>query len=92
MKYAFIHQHRQAFSTQRMCRVLGVSRSGYYAWRQRGGMTSPRRRRQAVLDQRVAQAYECRKGRSGAPRLTLDLVDDGLIVDRKTVAASSRRR
>ncbi len=92
MKYAFIHQHRQAFSIQRMCRVLGVARSGYYAWRQRGGEPSPRRRQQAVLDQRVAQAYERRKGRSGAPRLALDLVDDGLAVNRKTVAASLRRQ
>ncbi|ATJ82677.1 mobile element protein [Halomonas beimenensis] len=71
---------------------LGVARSGYYAWRQRGGEPSPRRRQQAVLDQRVAQAYERRKGRSGAPRLALDLVDDGLAVNRKTVAASLRRQ
>lgn len=92
MKYAFIHQHRQAFSIQRMCRVLGVARSGYYAWRQRGREPSPRRRQQAVLDQRVAQAYQRRKGRSGAPRLALDLVDDGLAVNRKTVAASLRRQ
>lgn len=92
MKYAFIHQHRQAFSIQRMCRVLGVARSGYYAWRQRGGEPSPRRRQQAVLDQRVAQAYERRKGRSGAPRLSLDLVDYGMAVNRKTVAASLRRQ
>ncbi len=87
MKYAFIHQHRQAFSIQRMCAVLGVARSGYYAWRQRGGEPSPRRRQQAVL-----QAYERRKRRSGAPRLALDLVDDGLAVNRKTVAASLRRQ
>lgn len=92
MKYAFIHQHRQAFSIQRMCRVLGVARSGYYAWRQRGGEPSPRRRQQAVLDQRVAQAYQRRKRRSGAPRLALDLGDDGLAVNRKTVAASLRRQ
>ncbi len=92
MKYAFIHQHRQAFSIQRMCRVLGVARSGYYAWRQRGGEPSPRRLQQAVLDQRVAQAYQRRKGRSGAPRLALDLVDNGQAVNRKTVAASLRRQ
>ncbi|MBZ5877853.1 IS3 family transposase [Chromohalobacter israelensis] len=92
VKYAFIHQHRQAFSIQRMCRVLGVARSGYYAWRQRGGEPSPRRLQQAVLDQRVAQAYQRRKGRSGAPRLALDLVDNGQAVNRKTVAASLRRQ
>ncbi|WP_089715193.1 IS3 family transposase [Halomonas daqiaonensis] len=92
VKYAFIHQHRQAFSIQRMCRVIGVARSGYYAWRQRGGEPPLRRRQQAALDQQVAQAYQRRKGRSGAPRLALDLVDDGLAVNRKTVAASLRRQ
>lgn len=92
MRYAFIHQHRQAFSIQRMCAVLGVARSGYYAWRQRDAAPSSRRRQQAVLDQRVAEAYHHRKGRSSAPRLALDLRDDGLPVDRKTVAASLQRQ
>lgn len=92
VKYAFIHQHRQAFSNQRMRRVLGVARSDYYAWRQRGGKSSPRRRQQSALDQRVAQAYQRRKGRLGALRLALDLVDDGLAVNRKIVAASLRRQ
>ncbi len=92
MKYAFIEQHRQAFSIQRMCAFLGVARSGYYAWRKRDGAPSSRRRQQAVLDQRVAEAYHLRKGRSGAPRLALDLRDEGLPVDRKTVAASLQRQ
>ncbi len=92
MKYAFIQQHRQAFSTQRMCAVLGVARSGYYAWRQRGGKPSPRRRQQAITDQRVAEAFEHGKGRSGAPRLTHDLNGAGVSVCRNTVAASLRRQ
>ena len=92
MKYAFIQQHRQAFSTQRMCTVLGVARSGYYAWRQRGGEPSPRRRQQAITDKRVAQAFQDSKGRSGAPRLTHDLNGAGVQVCRNTVAASLRRQ
>ena len=92
MKYAFIHRHRQAFSVQRMCHVMGVARSGYYAWQQREGVPSPRRSEQAILDQRVADAFHQRKGRSGAPRLTLDLHDDGVLINRKTVAASLQRQ
>jgi transposase InsO family protein len=92
VKYAFIQQHRQAFSTQRMCTVLGVARSGYYAWRQRGGEPSPRRRQQAITDKRVAQAFQHGKGRSGAPRLTHDLNGAGVQVCRNTVAASLRRQ
>ena len=32
MSYAFIRDHVAAFPVQVMCEVLGVSRSGYYAW------------------------------------------------------------
>ena len=70
----------------------GGRRSGYYAWQQREGVPSPRRSEQAILDQRVADAFHQRKGRSGAPRLTLDLHDDGVLINRKTVAASLQRQ
>jgi putative transposase len=32
LKYAFIKAHRSLFSIAAMCRVLGVQRSGFYAW------------------------------------------------------------
>jgi putative transposase len=35
MRYQFITDHRDQFSVKRMCQALKVSRSGYYAWRQR---------------------------------------------------------
>lgn len=35
MKFAFIEQHRRMFPIHRMCQVLGVSSSGYYATRRR---------------------------------------------------------
>lgn len=35
MKYAFIGEHEDEFSIVRICKVMRVSRSGYYAWRKR---------------------------------------------------------
>ena len=35
MKYPFISEHRGIFRVDRMCKVLDISRSGYYAWLKR---------------------------------------------------------
>lgn len=75
-----------------MCRVLSISRSGYYAWRERGQSTSSYQQYRDQLDQRVAEVFVSGKGRSGSPRLTLDLKDQGHPYDRKTVAASMKRQ
>lgn len=82
--------HAPAFPVKAMCRVLGVARSGFYAWCSREPST--RHQQRAELDQRVAQAYNARKGRSGAPRLCHDLWEAGLRCNRKTVAASMQRQ
>ena len=88
----FIDQHMGVFKVTTMSRVLGVSRSGFYAWRSRQGQPSPRSQRRQALDASVKAAFEAAKGRSGALRLTLDLADAGLDYDRKTVASSLRRQ
>lgn len=75
-----------------MCRVLGASRPGYYCWSHRQHHPSARQQRQSLLDQRVKDAFSSRKERSGAPMITLDLKDEGLSFNRKTVAASMRRQ
>jgi transposase InsO family protein len=87
-----MHKHTGEFRIKSMCRVLAVSRSGFYTWRQRQRRPSERQQRRAALDARVAQAFAARKGRCGSPTLTLDLRDQGLPYDRKTVAASQRRQ
>ena len=75
-----------------MGRVLKVSRSGFYRWRDRQQKPSPRQEDRRRLDEAVKAAFESKKGRSGSPRLVLDLADAGHQHDRKTVANSMRRQ
>lgn len=75
LKYTFIQAHRRAFDTAVLCRLLGVSRSGFYAWLQ-----NPLSDR-AVEDQRllglIRAAYMASHGVYGAPRIFLDLREAG---------------
>jgi transposase InsO family protein len=60
-----------AHRVARMCRVLGVSPSVYYAWRKRG--LSRRRREDAVLLERVRRIWEGSGRTYGAPRAWAEL-------------------
>lgn len=75
-----------------MSRVLQISRSGFYAWRKRRDNPSPRQQRRKQLDTAVKTAFDVGKGRSGSPRLVLDLAEAGHQHDRKTIADSMRRQ
>ena len=87
-----MNDHTKMFRIKTMSRVLGVSRSGFYAWRARQGSPSARDRWREQLDQRVAGAFVASKGRNGSPRLKRDLADDGHPYDRKTIATSLQRQ
>lgn len=92
MKYAFMLANTGIFRVIAMCRVIDVSRGGYYSWTKRRQNPSGRQQRREALDLQVKDAFAARKERSGSPRLTLDLKDEGQSYDRKTVAASMQRQ
>lgn len=71
-----------------MCRVLNVSTSGYYAWRQR--QPSPRAQADQKLSQRIREIHQRSKGTYGAPRIHAELAEAGLCVGRKRVARLMR--
>ena len=71
-----------------MCRVLGVSPSGYYAWLKRD--PSPRARRDAALVQRIREIHERSRGTYGVPRIHAELASEGMRVSRKRIARLMR--
>ena len=87
--YAFVEREKAAYPVVRLCRVLGVSPSGYYAWRKRPPST--RAREDAVLTERIVQIHQASRGTYGAPRIHADLAATGTRCGRKRVARLMRR-
>jgi putative transposase len=67
-----------------MCRLLGVSSSGYYAWMKR--RPSRRAETDAALLAEIHAAHAASRGTYGAPRIHADLTAKGIRVGRKRVA------
>jgi transposase InsO family protein len=78
------------FKVTMMCRVLTVSRSGFYAWLKRP--VSQRDRRRALVGLAVESAYVEFKKRYGAPRLTVELNAQGIPCSLNHVAALLQER
>jgi putative transposase len=84
MKYAFMAEHEQEYSLKRMCRVLRVSRSGYYAWKGR----PPSRQERANVDllAQIRAAYQLSRKTYGSPRIHAYLRRKGVFCGRNRVA------
>jgi putative transposase len=83
-----VSQNRPTFPIAAMCRVLGVSPSGYYAWT--GRPASRRAQQDAVLTVKICTAHTGSNGTYGAPRIHAELADQGVHVGRKRVARLMR--
>lgn len=83
-----IRQHEQDHGIALMCRVLQVSRSGYYGWRQR--KPSSRALANQRLTNDIRRLHQAHKGRIGAPRMTRHLHAQGQCVGKNRVARLMR--
>lgn len=88
MKFAFIHDRLQGYPVVTCCKVLQVSRSGYYAWRDR--TTSRRPRRRAELVEQIRTVHRDNRGVYGSPRVYQALKAQGQDVCVNTVAKLMR--
>ena len=80
--------HQAEFHITTMCRVLGVSTSGYYAWRSRE--KSRRRREDEALAEQIERIHRGSRRTYGAPRIHAELRETGKRVGRKRVARLMR--
>jgi transposase InsO family protein len=88
MKFRFISAHRETFKVGRMCSLLNVSRSGYYAWCKR-----PESRRSCenrILEDKIRVFHAASHGIYGAPKIHQDLIDDGVRCGKNRVARIMR--
>jgi len=73
--FAWIEERKTEWPVAQMCRVLEVSRSGFYAWRSR--VPSATETRREGLTEQVTRIHAEVKARYGSPRMQAELVDRG---------------
>ena len=88
MRFRFVKDHRRRWPVQVMCRVLKVTRSGFYAWLKREPSARQLRREKLLTRIRVAHAEN--RELYGSPRVHRALLSEGEIVSRNTVAKLMR--
>jgi putative transposase len=89
MCFRLIEAKKAQHPVSLLCSVLGVSRAGYYAWRDRP--RSPRARRDDELTALIREIHEESEGSYGWPRMHAELRHRGVHVSRKRVARLMRQ-
>ena len=84
MSFRLVDEAKEEFLVHRLCRVLGVSQSGYFAWK--GRPACRRQHEDIVLLAHVRSAFALSNGTYGSPRMTHELRNDGLPIGRRWTA------
>jgi putative transposase len=87
-RYRFIAAEQAHYPITVLCRALGVSRAGLYAWKQR--RMSARAQADAALTAEIRRVHARSRQTYGAPRIHADLAARGIAVGRKRVARLMR--
>ena len=89
MRYACIARRRNQYPVSLMCKLLEVSRSGYYAWQSRP--ESQRAQDNRVLLESFKRIHAASGGVYGAPRITAELCEEGYDCGKRRVARLMRQ-
>jgi len=84
MRYQFVREHSGQFPVQRMCRLLEVSPSAYYAWRGRPESQRVREDRRLLME--IRAIHSAKREVYGSPRIHAELKAQGLRLGEKRVA------
>lgn len=90
MKFELVDAEKAHYPIEILCDVLGVSRSGFYAWRKR--KPSGRATTRARLAAEIAAVHKKSKRRYGSPRIHRELRAKGVRVSRKTIESVMREK
>jgi transposase InsO family protein len=84
VKFAFISAEKASIPIAVLCRLLDVSRSGFYAWEERGPSAAELADEQLAV--RITAIHKASGGRYGSPKVHAELAAEGVAVSRKRVA------
>lgn len=90
MTFRFVEAQNAVYPVTVLCRVLEVSRPGYYAWCQRQVNPGARHQRDPVLQVALQKLHADSRGVYGSPRLAVAAKAAGIAVGRHAVARLMR--
>lgn len=83
MKYAFIKQEQKNYPVNLLCLTVGISSSGYYAWKQR--CVGRRSHRPQELQSKIVALFAEKRSMYGSPRIYRELKDRGVSTSKASV-------
>ncbi len=88
MRFAFVEEHRDEISVNRLCEIMEISPRGYRAWRSRPLNNS--QRKDMVVLAHIREQFALSLGSYGRPRMTEELKELGLNVGHRRVGRLMR--
>ncbi|WP_390890979.1 IS3 family transposase [Dactylosporangium matsuzakiense] len=90
-RFQFVADHSGRHGVKRLCQILGVARSSFYAWQAAAPARQARADADTRLAHRIRQIQAETDGTYGAPRVTAELRERGERINRKRVARVMRQ-
>ncbi|MET7382945.1 IS3 family transposase [Streptomyces sp. NPDC005526] len=90
-RFEFVADHRDAFGVKRLCTVLNLSRSGFYRWLKTAPAGAAKKAADAALTRQVRKVHTESGETYGAKRITAELREGGVMVNRKRIERLMRQ-